>query len=53
MLNRLFFTCPSTGWSCWSVASIKTVVLPIPDLTWHTISAPRIACGIDWRWTIK
>ena len=49
ILNKsfVFITCPSTGSSCWSVARTKTAVLPIPDLAWHTISVPRIACGID------
>ncbi len=44
-------TCPSTGSICCSVASTNTAVLPIPDLAWHRMSMPRIACGMHSCWT--
>mmetsp|Transcript_28029 Transcript_28029/g.67331 ORF Transcript_28029/g.67331 Transcript_28029/m.67331 type:complete len:208 (+) Transcript_28029:607-1230(+) len=30
---------------CCRVARTKTAVFPIPDLAWHKISVPRMACG--------
>jgi hypothetical protein len=39
-------TSPALGSNCCRIVKTKTAVFPMPDLAWHKMSIPRMACGM-------